>query len=600
VIVPRRIFRLLDSRERFHAVVLITVTPLAALGEMGAVAAMLPFLSVVVDPRAVAASPLNDLLTRFGGLAERQTLVLLLGTAAAVVLLLTNALIVASVWMMLRFSWNLHHRLSATLLARYLHKPYSYFLSKNSAGLAASLVGHVGQVTEGILVPALTVFGRGAASLALIGFLGVTEPLLALAALGLISGIYGVFYISLARRRLQELGTRRIKQNVAIGQLINEAFGGIKEIKLLHAEQAFSDAYRPLSQSLCRDRVLEILISVAPRYIVEAVAFGGIVLLTLAIGRDGHTLPLLGTFAFAGYRLMPSIQHVFASLVQIRANLPALDSLESDLAAGPTAAGAEEAPSEAIAGEPISPRTSIELRQVTFRYPGAKAPALENFSLELRAKTMIGLIGPTGSGKTTVVDLLLGLLRPEQGELQVDGIGIGPSNLERWQRSLAYVPQHIYLSDTTIVRNVAFGVPDDEIDRCRVEEACRAAKIHDFIVQRLPDGYDTTVGERGVRLSGGERQRLGIARAIYRRREVLLLDEATSALDRKTEEEVMKAIHQLAGEQTIIMIAHRETTLRECDSIYRIVRGRLQVVGTYAALVNEESKRVERSDQGAA
>jgi ATP-binding cassette, subfamily B, bacterial PglK len=298
--------------------------------------------------------------------------------------------------------------------------------------------------------------------------------------------------------------------------------------------------------------------------------------------------------------LMPSIQHVFASLVQIRANLPALDSLESDLAAGPTAAGAEEAPSEAIAGEPISPRTSIELRQVTFRYPGAKAPALENFSLELRAKTMIGLIGPTGSGKTTVVDLLLGLLRPEQGELQVDGIGIGPSNLERWQRSLAYVPQHIYLSDTTIVRNVAFGVPDDEIDRRRVEEACRAAKIHDFIVQRLPDGYDTTVGERGVRLSGGERQRLGIARAIYRRREVLLLDEATSALDRKTEEEVMKAIHQLAGEQTIIMIAHRETTLRECDSIYRIVRGRLQVVGTYAALVSEESKRVEHSDQGAA
>jgi ABC-type bacteriocin/lantibiotic exporter with double-glycine peptidase domain len=600
----RRAIRLLDRRERIQFVLLATITPIAALGEMGAVAAMIPFLSAVVDTSSLHGPSLTGtFLARFG-VTRREDILVVMGAAACVILLVTNALIVVSVWLMLRFSWSLHHRLSMTLLGKYLHKPYAYFLSKNSAGMAGSLVMQVAQVTEGVLVPVLSAFGRGMAALAIIVFLGLAEPLLALAALGLIIGIYAVFYFGMARRKLRDLGGRRIRNRKALMQVISEAFGGIKDVKLLHVEDAYIDVYRPLSRALAHDQILETLIATTPRYIVEAVSLGAIVLITLAFiahgGADGRLVPMLGMFAFAGYRLMPSIQHVFASLVQIRTNLPAFDSLYTDLnveAREAEAAPARDVPSGLEPTEKIVPQRTIDLRQVTFRYPGAKAEALESFDLSLKARATTGIVGPTGSGKTTVVDLLLGLLKPGQGELRIDDVCVDGANVERWQRSIGYVPQHIYLSDTSIRRNVAFGIPESEIDHARVEEACRSAQIHDFVMQRLANGYDTAVGERGIRLSGGERQRIGIARALYRRPEVLILDEATSALDRKTEAEVMEAIHDLAGRKTLIMIAHRETTLRRCDVIYRIARGRLELVGPYAELLGEETKHPALSEQ---
>jgi ABC-type multidrug transport system fused ATPase/permease subunit len=588
----RRAVRLLNVRERIQFAILVVVMPLAAIGEMGAVAAMIPFLGAVVDVSSIPAWSLTGAFLHRIGITRPEHVVLFMGAGACLVLLLTNTLIVLSVWLMLRFSWSLHHRLSTTLLRKYLHKPYAYFLSKNSAGMAGSLVIQVRQVTEGVLVPTLSAFGRGMAAVALIAFLGVAEPLLALAAVSLISGIYAVFYYCLARRKLRDLGIRRIANGKSMMQAIGEAFGGIKDVKLLHAEEAFVDVYRPVARALADDQILETLIATSPRYIVEAVSFGAIVLVTLAFAShgaaDSRVVPLLGMFAFAGYRLMPSIQHVFASLVQIRASLPAFDSLYADLELQPGDVEAAPLGVSTPEGRPVDkivPKRTIDLRAVTFRYPGAVPATLEDFSLSLKAKTTTGIVGPTGSGKTTVVDVLLGLLRPAQGELRIDGVCIDASNVERWQQSIGYVPQHIYLSDSSILRNVAFGVPEEQIDRVRVEEACRSAQLHDFIVQRLSEGYDTPVGERGIRLSGGERQRIGIARALYRRPEVLILDEATSALDKKTEAEVMDAIHALAGRKTLIMIAHRETTLRECDVIYRVVRGRLELVGTYSALL---------------
>lgn len=593
--VLRKAVRLMTRPERRQLALLIAITPIAAVGEMGAVAAMLPFLGAVVDPSRLEASRLGAFLMDWSGLATRENVVLFVGVGACLVLLLTNALIVASIWMILRFSWSLHHRLSTALFGKYLHQPYAYFLSRNSAGLTGSLVLQVGQVTEGFIVPALTAFSRAAAALALVLFLAATEPVLAFAALGLISGVYISFYLVVARHRLVGFGTRQSRINRERVQVLNEAFGGIKDVKLLHAEEAFAEAFRPLSQTFAHDQAVSVLIGTAPRYIVEAAAFGGVVLVTLAVaarGSDwnGRIVPLVGMFAFAGYRLMPSIQNVFAAWVRLRANLPEVESLYADLQphlgeleVGLTPTRVAPSPLEEGELDPIWPKRTIELRAVTFRYPGANGPALEGFNLSLKAKATTGIVGPTGSGKTTFVDLLLGLLRPGQGEICIDGVRIDDSNIERWQQSLGYVPQHIYLSDASVARNVAFGEPEHLIDRARLEEACRSARIHDFIVQKLPDGYDTTVGERGVRLSGGERQRIGIARALYRRPEVLVLDEATSALDRATEEEVMGAIRELVGVKTIIMIAHRETTLRDCDVIYRIARGRLELVAPHAA-----------------
>jgi ABC-type multidrug transport system fused ATPase/permease subunit len=290
---------------------------------------------------------------------------------------------------------------------------------------------------------------------------------------------------------------------------------------------------------------------------------------------------------------MPAVQHVFASAVQIRTNLPAFDRVYGDVRSrerADDAAGEQTEPLASAPREALAVQRAIELRDVTFRYPGASGPALEGFNLTLNAKATTGIVGSTGSGKTTVLDLLLGLLRPEAGALLVDGVRVEPEDLEAFQRSLGYVPQHIYLSDTSVARNVAFGVPEHQLDRARVEEACRIAQIHDFIMRALPNGYDTPVGERGVRLSGGERQRIGIARALYRSPDVLILDEATSALDTATEEAVMQALEQFAGQKTIIMVAHRETTLRQCDVIYRISHGQLELVGSHAALLGQQSR----------
>lgn len=601
--------RLLDARERLRFALLVALLPISALGEMAAVAAMLPFLGALSAPDALSLPPTGAAwLERLGVDLPRERLLPLLGAGACLVLVVTNALIVLSAWLVLRFSWLLHHRLATTLLRRYLYAPYEHFLSKNSAALASSLILQVGQVTDGFFVPVLTALGRMAAALTLIAFLGVSEPLLALVAIGLIGGIYSAFYLWMARRKLRDLGARRVRLNTARTQLINEAFGGIKDIKLLQAEETFVEAYGPLSRALSRDQVTAVLFAVAPRYVVEALAFGTVVLVTLVAGAgdpDGRLVPMLGIFAFAGYRLMPAVQHVFASAVQIRTNLPAFQRLYKDIHARGTAdltRGGPPVPTPAVAhlaGPPESPtptsgsgdalvaRGSIELRDVTFRYPGAITAALTGFNLMLAARSTIGIVGSTGSGKTTVLDLLLGLLRPEQGALLIDGKALDAADLLRWQRTLGYVPQHIYLSDSSIARNVAFGVPEPQIDRARVEEACRVAQIHDFVCESLPDGYDTTVGERGVRLSGGERQRIGIARALYRCPDVLILDEATSALDTATEQSVIDALQRFAGQKTIIMVAHRETTLRQCDAIYRITRGRIELIGSHAALLRQ-------------
>jgi ATP-binding cassette subfamily C protein len=612
VALMRKLARLLTRPERLRLALLLALTPVAALGEAGAVAAMLPFLSAVVDPSSSASSLPSRLLLEHG-LATPENVLTVMGAGAFLALLLTNGVITSSLWFMLRFSWNLHHRLSLALMHRYLHQPYAYFSSQNSAALTSGLVLQVEEVTHGFIVPLLTVISRGMVALVLVLLLGATEPLLAGAALALITSIYSLFYFKVARRHLADIGARRWRVNRERLQIVSEAFGGIKDVKLLHAERAFEDAYRPLSRSFSRDQTLAVMIGATPRYIVEALAFGGVVLVTLVLfsrgGWRGHLLPLLGMFAFAGYRLMPSIQNAFAALMQMRTHREAFDKLYSELvsdtrspSAEPDPAARQQVSADLACGQAARERLTfdrtLQLSQVSFRYAGAGRAAIEGLNLTLKARTTIGIVGPTGSGKTTFVDLLLGLLTPSHGQLIVDGVPIDASNVEHWQRTIGYVPQHIYLSDTSVTRNVAFGVPEHEIDQSAVEEACRSARIHDFIMRDLPGGYATSVGERGARLSGGERQRIGIARALYRRPEVLVLDEATSALDRTTESEVIESIRGLAGDKTIIMIAHRESTLRDCDVIYRITRGRLELIGSYSALVGEKLHHEHEGDRG--
>jgi ATP-binding cassette subfamily C protein len=377
------------------------------------------------------------------------------------------------------------------------------------------------------------------------------------------------------RRKMHRLGHIRVEANTQRYKAANEMMGAIKEVKLLGVEDNFLRAYERPSALFTRVKAEAQFLSEAPRYVLEAVAFGGVVLIAVYFLAQGetpqHVIPALGLYALAGYRLMPSLQQIFFALMQLNFGRAILENIRNELTVGATPALTEHALTIKL---PL--RESMELRDIDFGYVGSTRQSLQEITLTIPAKTTIGIIGPTGSGKTTLVDVILGLLQPDRGEILIDGAPLTIANLRAWQNSVGYVPQKIYLSDDTIARNIAFGIPPNEINMDAVERAARTAQIHNFVTKELAKGYDTLVGERGVRLSGGQHQRIGVARALYHDPDVLVFDEATSALDTATETGLMDAIRRLAGQKTLIIVAHRLETLKDVDFIVRIKSGKLE------------------------
>ena len=348
-------------------------------------------------------------------------------------------------------------------------------------------------------------------------------------------------------------------------------------------ERAALGSFDAAALRFSRTQYISATLGMLPRFVLEVIAFGGILLLVLVLMHRGEglatVLPVVSVYAFAGYRLMPALQMIYDSATMLRFAAPAIHRLFKSM----QEIAVEVKPVQSHA-EKIVPRQSIGFKQVTYSYPGADRPALKGLSLSISVPSTVGVVGKSGSGKTTAVDVILGLLQPQIGSLQVDNVDITPDVLPAWQGSLGYVPQQIFLADDSVAANIAFGRLEGDIDRAAVERAARAANLHDFIVEELPEGYDTSVGERGIRLSGGQRQRIGIARALYHEPQVLVLDEATSALDNLTEEAVMEAVRNLGGKTTVILIAHRLTTVRDCDHIFILDRGRLVGEGTFEEL----------------
>ena len=389
------------------------------------------------------------------------------------------------------------------------------------------------------------------------------------------------------RRRLNRLGQERAHANLKRFQMAGDAVGGIKDVKILGLEQAYLDRFRKPALAVAEIDAETSAIGEVPRYLLEAIGFGGmllfvIVMLASGSGDLGKVLPILGVYAFAGLRLFPSLQQVYGSFTSLRFARPTLDRLHADLmearsSGGGIPTGAEPAP--------LGLQRALELADVEFAYPRAERAALRGLDMTIPARTTVGLVGGTGAGKTTVVDLVLGLLEPQGGEIRVDGVPISRENRRAWQRAIGYVPQAIFLTDELVAANIAFGLPPEQVDRAAVERAARVAELHDFVMTELPQGYDTPVGERGVRLSGGQRQRIGIARALYHDPDVLIMDEATSALDNLTERAVMDAVHNLGHAKTIILIAHRLSTVRACDTIFMMERGQVVAQGSYDELI---------------
>ena len=567
----KRAIVLLDATGRRRLVRLCLVMLAAALVEVVSVGAIVPFTTMLVKPELIETNALFAKLAAWTGLGGSREFTLLMGVLALVLLVLGNALQLVTTWLLLRFSWAQGHLLGTRLLATYLSRPYGWFLTRNTSDMLGSLFIEVVRVVGNVITPALTIVTRGVTALCLIALLIVIDPNMALGVAALLGGAYGALY-ALLRPIIARAGSAARAAREAAHRTASEALGGIKDVKLNGLAPFMLARFEPQSSAIARHETMSSMMAQAPRYLLETVALGAFIVAALWLSRDGggsgSAIPVLTAYAFAGYRLMPSLQQVYAALTHLKYNQASLDALVAEIAdpsgtAPPTAAG----PQPFSAGR-------ITLSKAGFTYQGAEQPTLQAIELVIEPKTTIAIVGRTGSGKTTLIDLMLGLLEPTSGEITVDGTPLTPATIPQWQTLIGYVPQNLYITDDTLAANIAFGVAPGSIDMARVRDAARTAQLHDFI-EGLEDGYQTRAGERGSRLSNGQRQRLGIARALYRNPSVLVLDEATSALDTETERAVMDATLALAGKLTIIMIAHRLHTIAACDAVYEMKDGAL-------------------------
>lgn len=577
----RAIVFVLTPEERRRGLVVIGMAIAMGFLETAGVASIMPFLAVVGNPGMIDRIGPLSWFYKTAGFTSTNAFLMVLGSIAGAMLVISSGFKILTNWAQLKFVSMRRHSLSHRLLRVFLGQPYTFFLNRNSADIAKGILSESNEVISQVLKPGVEMISNSIVAIVLISFLIYMNPLMACAVACALGGGYAATYASIRGLTLRQ-GRARAAANRARFKIVNEAFGGIKEIKLRGLERYYLDYFDEPSKVFARTQSSNAIISQVPKHVIEAIAFGIVIAITVYLlatrGEMGYVLPVLGAYALAGYRLMPALQSVYTGVVTLRFGMGALESLVEDLeneSSMPTQAGEELAPLEF--------NHSIKLENVSFTYPGTERPALLDLSLDIPVNTTVGFVGHTGAGKSTVVDIVLGLLQPTAGAIRIDGKELDGGNAAAWQRMVGYVPQAIYLSDDSVAANIAFGMPPDRIDWAAVERAARAAQLHDFIDQ-LPERYATPIGERGVRLSGGQRQRIGIARALYSDPRVLVLDEGTSALDNVTEAAVMEAVRALSRHKTIILIAHRLSTLQDCDQMYVLEGGRLKGQGTFEQL----------------
>lgn len=584
----KRAYRFLSVEERRKAWLLLGFSLVVALFEMISTLSVMPFLAVLADPGQVESNRYLAALLDLTGSRDTTSFLIFLGVGSFVMLVIAAGVRAMGQYVIFRFTNQRNASISRRLLDAYLRRPYSYFLSRNSSDLNRKLLEEANQVSTRIYLPLTSLFSQSVLVIGLLTVLVLIDPVVAFIGAGVLGLCYVLVFL-MVRTAMTTLGKQRIQANKRRFRMASEALGGIKTVKISGNERAylhrFSNAARTLAHLQARSQTLGSL----PRYGIEVVAFGGIILLALLLllqNRDdpngglGQLLPLLGVYAFTGYRLMPALQGIYGSLTQLRFGAPIFDSLSEDLSELESLP-----PLPATAATPMEFNREIDLDNISFSHAGAQQPTLQDITLTIPKGTSFGVVGTTGAGKTTLMDLFLGLLTASSGTFRIDDTELDADNLRAWQANLGYVPQDIYLLDASVAENIAFGVNPKNIDMDQVRRCADMAQLTDFVETQLPNGFQTETGERGVRMSGGQRQRIGIARALYRNPEVLVFDEATSALDTVTERAVVEAIDALSDTKTILIVAHRLSTVRECDQILVLDRGRIIGLGSYDQLL---------------
>jgi len=584
----KKLFFFLSLNERKNAGFLLIMITIMSLIDVIGVASILPFIAVLTNPSLIDTNLILNTMFQFSKIFKvenSQQFIFVLGFLVFLLLVFSLTFKAFTTYVQARFILMREYSISRRLVEGYLGQPYSWFLGRHSAELGKNILSEVGIIIGSGLTHMMELLARGIVVITLITLLIIVNPKLALIVGLTISGMYLLIFY-LVQGFLKRIGNKRLKNNELRFTTINEAFGAVKEVKVGGLEQTYIKSFSDSAKIFALTQASSQVISQLPRFILEVIGFGGILLIILyTMGQTGNfnsALPILSLYVFAGYRLMPALQQIYHSSTQLTFVGPSIDKLARDIKnLKPPIMNQDKGV--------LYLNKAITLKNIHYEYPNASRTALNDVNLSISSKTTVGLVGMTGSGKTTTVDIILGLLEPQKGTLEVDGKVITKQNSRSWQRSIGYVPQHIYLSDDTVAANIAFGVEPQDIDLEAVEKAAKTANLHNFLIDELPKKYETTIGERGVRLSGGQRQRIGIARALYYNPSILILDEATSALDSQTEKAVMDAVNNLRKDITIIIIAHRLATIKKCDKIFLLEKGQIKNEGTFEELkdVNE-------------
>jgi len=583
------LYQVLTKEERLKFIGIASLSIASSLVAMLGIISVVPFLAMATQPELVQSNYYFKIVYDYLNFTNIRSFLLILGLVSLILFILNNILQVYSSWLVHAFSLQLWRKLMLQVFSYYIRQPYSYYLTANSSELTNRLMVQVHAAIGGVVTPLLFIISQTVIGIPILLLLLWNDPILTLT----IFAIFGIFYVFLYKKfqkKIAHYGNVTTDGSAQMQKLFTEVFSGIKEVKAYNIEKISIDKLNDIHKEFFAANLNNQKISLLPGACVDTLAFGTIFLIALYLiytHNEFHLIiPTVGLYAISIRRVVPAMQSIFLSLGQMKFHKAHLLRISPELIASIK----EVDKSDDKIKEEISFNELISLKNISYYYSGSSKQTIKNINIDVPSHSTIGIVGGTGAGKTTLVDIVLGLLTPTSGSIVIDGIILNDNNASEWVRHIGYVPQHIYLIDDSVSRNIAFGKMDNEIDYSLIKKAAKLANIDKFIEEELPSRYETMIGDRGIRLSGGQRQRLGIARALYNDPDLLILDEATSALDGITERQVMSAVAGLAHKKTIIIIAHRLTTLKNCDVIYIMEEGEIIGSGTYDQLIKTHDK----------
>ncbi|WP_201555157.1 ABC transporter ATP-binding protein [Psychrobacter sp. 72-O-c] len=590
----RQLFSLLSAQQVRQFYILQVLVVVMAFTELLGIASIAPFMALVGDISILEKSNIFAELYQLSGLTNPMDFVFYTGLLVLVALTISTIVSMYTTWKLSLYGASVGIEIADRLYAYYMREDWQFHASGSSAQLTKQVSTEAMRITSGIIQPLMRMNAKVVLAVLIAVSIIIYNPVIAIVGLFIFALAYFSLY-KLVRKKLVSNGQKISQVSTDRFRLMNEGFGGIKDVLLLNRSYDFVKRFEESGTIYARALGLNAGISQVPRYFMELIAFGSMIGLVLLLikwhdGNLGAVLPILAVYALAAFKLLPALQQIYSSVAQIKGSLAAFEAVKGDLESSVDS-------QKSITKETLSIRTELKqqitLSDIQFSYPGKSRPAVNGVTMTIPVNSVVGLVGSSGSGKSTLIDLLLGLLTPQSGHLYMDDTCITAENKRAWQNTLGFVPQSIFLSEGSIAENIAFGLPAADIDIKQVNKTLKLAHLTE-LVEELPNGVSTKVGERGVQLSGGQRQRIGIARALYHEADVLVFDEATSALDGITEKIVMDAIHEFSGQKTIIMIAHRLKTVQKCDVIYLMAHGKIVDSGTYEHLVehNTEFKKM--------